>query len=139
MNGKDVWIEIINQAFPTLPILLDKDQWLNGKNELPYAYLEVESVSESFHSATANKLVEDVGIIFHFEPPTAFDLSPLFAFLRKERFAVVSSDRQIMLIIDNPKIREKKNRIEFVCRYNYLVSIPKDTVPKIQEFIVNME
>lgn len=139
-KGKAAWIEILNRVFPNLGILLDNATWLSGQFEKPCAYMETDLVSESTYSASANKVTEDVGIVFYFESPeNPLTLSPLREYLRKERFCVASRTQGIMLNMESPKYREYNSRIEMTCRYSFLEHIPKDRVQKIETFYIDAE
>jgi hypothetical protein len=139
-KGRDVWIEILEKVFPDLGILLDNATWLSGHFEKPCAYMETDAVSETAYSASANQVIEDVGIVFHFESAeNPLDISPLRKYLRDERFCVASPAQGIMLNMESPKYREHNDKIEMTCRYTYLVHIEKEPVQKIETFNIDAE
>jgi hypothetical protein len=139
-KGRDVWIEILERVFPDLGILLDNATWLTGQFEKPCAYMETDTVYETAYRANANQVMEDVGIVFHFESAeNPFDISPLHEYLRQERFSVASPTQGIMLNMESPKYREHNDRIEMTCRYTYLIRIPDKSVQKLENIIIDAE
>ncbi|MCI1776573.1 MULTISPECIES: hypothetical protein [Paenibacillus] len=144
--GLKAWAEIVRQVYPDLPILRDRTQWLAGSFERPSVFIETDLVSDKVHTPRADRIIEDVGLVFHFDKermteedegePIPFDLTPFFTFLRKRRFCYSSQRFGVALVIEPPRTRPEKDRIEVTFRYSYLLAVPKDPVPKINEFYI---
>ncbi|MED0675867.1 hypothetical protein [Aneurinibacillus thermoaerophilus] len=151
--GKKAWVEIINRIYPDLPVIRDKDTWLTGQFKRPSVFIETDLVSEKVHTPQSVRVIEDVGLVFHYDyekekeedkgEPIPFDLSPFFLYLRQERYCVGPQKHGIMLVVDPPRTREKSDQIEIICRYSYLLHIPKHTttpggkeIQKINHFCV---
>lgn len=140
-TGLKVWAEIVRQVYPDLPILRDRSQWLAGNFDRPSVFIETDLVSDKVHTPRADRIIEDVGLVFHFDKersaiedegePIPLDVTPFFTFLRKRRFCYPSKRFGVMLVIEPPRTRPEKDRIEVTFRYSYLLSVPKDPVPKL--------
>ncbi|RAW18496.1 hypothetical protein DC345_05035 [Paenibacillus taichungensis] len=148
-TGLKVWAEIVRYVYPDLAILRDRTQWLAGNFERPSVFIETDLVSDKTHTPRANRIVEDVGLVFHFDKervteedegePIPFDLAPLFAFLRQKKYLYASKRFGVALVMEPPRNRPEKDRVEVTCRYSYLLSVPKLPVPKINEFHIGYE
>lgn len=142
--GLKAWAEIVQHVYPGLPILRDKSKWLAGQFERPSVFVETDIVSDKTHTPRADRIIEDVGVVFHYGAeraddqdqgePIPFDLAPFFLYLRQQRFCVASQRFGIMLVIETPRTRTLKDRVEVTFRYSYLLKIPKPTVEKINTF-----
>lgn len=142
--GLKTWAEIVRQVYPDLPILRDHNQWLAGNFERPSVFIETDLVSDKVHTPRADKIIEDVGLVFHYDKervteedegePIPFDPTPFLTFLRQRRFCYSSQRFGVALVIEPPRTRPKKDQIELTFRYSYLLSVPKMPVPKINEF-----
>lgn len=142
--GLKAWAEIVRHVYPDLTILRDRTQWLAGNFDTPSVFIETDLVSDKVHTPRADRIVEDVGLVFHFDKervteedegePIPVDLTPLFTFLRQKRFCYPSKRFGVALVIEPPRTRPEKDRIEVTFRYSYLLCVPKAPVPKINEF-----
>ncbi|MCM3206391.1 hypothetical protein [Paenibacillus illinoisensis] len=142
--GLKAWAEIVRHVYPDLTILRDRTQWLAGNFDIPSVFIETDLVSDKVHTPRADRIIEDVGLVFHFDKervteedegePIPFDLTPLFTYLRQQRFCYPSKRFGVALVIEPPRTRPEKDRIEVTFRYSYLLSVPKAPVPKINEF-----
>ena len=116
--GLKAWAEIVRQVYPDLPILRDRTQWLAGSFERPSVFIETDLVSDKVHTPRADRIIEDVGLVFHFDKermteedegePIPFDLTPFFTFLRKRRFCYSSQRFGVALVIEPPRTRPEK-------------------------------
>ncbi|PAD31900.1 hypothetical protein [Paenibacillus sp. 7523-1] len=144
--GLKAWAEIIRHVYPVLTILRDRTQWLAGNFDTPSVFIETDLVSDKVHTPRADRIVEDVGLVFHFDKervteedegePIPFDLTPLFNYLRQQRFCYASKRFGVALVIEPPRTRSEKDRIEVTFRYSYLLAVPKEPVPKINSFFI---
>ncbi|WP_229522490.1 hypothetical protein [Paenibacillus monticola] len=149
--GLKAWAEIVQQVYPDLPILRDRSLWQAGQFERPSVFVETDLVSDKAHTPRADRIIEDVGMVFHFDmerseiedqgEPVPLDLAPFFLYLRQRRFCVASQRFGIMMVIEAPRTRELKDRTEVTLRYSYLLHVPKllvngEGIPveKINEF-----
>lgn len=147
--GLKVWAEIVRQVYPDLSILRDRSQWLAGDFELPSVFIETDLVSDRVHTPRADRIIEDVGLVFHFDKervteedegePLPFDLTPFFTFLRQQRFNYASKKFGIAMVIEPPRTRPHKDKVEVTFRYSYLLNVPKIPVQKINEFNIAYE
>lgn len=147
--GLKAWAEIVRHVYPDMTILRDRTQWLAGNFERPSVFIETDLVSDKTHTPRADRIVEDAGLVFHFDmeriaeedegEPIPFDLTPLFTFIRQQRFCYASKRFGVALVMEPPRTRPEKDRIEITCRYSYLLSVPKVPVPKINEFHIGYE
>ncbi|WP_258170221.1 MULTISPECIES: hypothetical protein [unclassified Paenibacillus] len=146
-KGLKSWAEIVRLVYPDLTILRDKTQWLAGNFDTPSVFIETDLVSVKTHTPRADRIVEDVGLVFHFDKervteedegePIPFDLAPLFTFLRQKRFCYASKRFGVALVMEPPRTRREKNRVEITIRYTYLLKVPKRVVPKISRFYID--
>ncbi|OAB34123.1 hypothetical protein [Paenibacillus glacialis] len=152
--GLKAWAEIVQQVYPELPILRDRSLWQAGQFERPSVFVETDLVSDKVHTPMADRIIEDVGLVFHFDmerigeedqgEPIPLDLAPFFLFLRQRRFCVASKRFGIMMVIEAPRTRELKDRTEVTFRYSYLLHVPKllikddgQPVEKINDFYID--
>lgn len=152
--GLKAWAEIVQQVYPELPILRDRSLWQAGQFERPSVFMETDLVSDKVHTPRADRIIEDVGLVFHFDierigeedqgEPIPLDLAPFFLFLRQRRFCVASQRFGIMMVIEAPRTRELKDRTEVTFRYSYLLHVPKllikddgQSVEKINDFYID--
>ncbi|WP_256984790.1 MULTISPECIES: hypothetical protein [Paenibacillus] len=148
-EGLKAWAEIVRHVYPDLTILRDRTQWLAGNFERPSVFIETDLVSDKTHTPRADRIVEDAGLVFHFDmeriaeedegEPILFDLKPLFTFLRQKRFCYASKRFGVALVMEPPRTRPEKDRIEVTCRYSYILAVLKVPVPKINEFHIGYE
>ena len=151
--GLKAWAEIVQQVYPELPILRDRSQWQAGQFERPSVFVETDMVSDNVHTPRTDRIIEDVGLVFHFDmervgeedqgEPIPLDLTPFFLFLRQRRFCVASKRFGIMRVIEAPRTRPQKDRMEVTFRFSYLMHVPKrmikhngQHVQKINEFLL---
>lgn len=144
--GLKAWAEIVRHVYPDLTILRDRTQWLAGNFDTPSVFIETDLVSDKTHTPRADRIVEDVGLVFHFDKervteedvgePIPFDLAPLFTFLRQQRFCYASKRFGVALVMEPPRNRPEKDRIEFTCRYSYLLMVPKSELSQINNFFI---
>ncbi|WP_253806091.1 hypothetical protein [Paenibacillus sp. Cedars] len=141
--GLKTWAEIVRQVYPDLPILRDRTQWIAGNFERPSVFIETDLVSDKVHTPRADRIIEDVDwcstttrnvLRRKMRANDPFDLTPFFTFLRQRRFCYSSRRFGVALVIEPPRTRPEKDRIELTFRYSYLLSVPKIPVPKINEF-----
>ncbi|WP_338542811.1 hypothetical protein [Paenibacillus tundrae] len=147
--GLNTWGEIVRHVYPDLQMFHDRSQWLAGNFDTPSVFIETDLVSDKVSTPRANRIVEDVGLVFHFDKervteedegePIPFDLTPFFMFLRQRKYLYASKRFGIAMIMEPPRNRPEKDRIEVTCRYSYLISVPKIPVPKINEFYIGYE
>lgn len=133
--GLKAWAEIVRRVYPDLTILRDRSRWLAGDFERPSVFIETDLVSDRVHTPQADRIIEDVGLVFHFDKerlteedegePIPYDLTPFFTYLRQKRFCVASERFGIMMVIEPPQLRPKADKVEVTCRYSYLVHVPK--------------
>lgn len=133
--GLMAWAEIVRRVYPDLPILRDKEQWQAGNFERPSVFMETSLVSDKVYSPRANRIIEDVGLVFHYDKervaeedegePIPLDLSPFFLHLRQQRYNVASRRYGVALVIEPPRIRNKSDQAEVTFRYSYLIHVPK--------------
>ncbi|WP_341161162.1 hypothetical protein [Paenibacillus sp. FSL H7-0716] len=146
----------MQRIYPELPILRDRSLWLAGQFDRPSVFIETDLVSDKAHTPRADRIIEDVGLVFHYDTerrgaedagePVPLDLSPFFLYLRQQRFCVVSQRFGIMMVIEAPRIRPMNDRMEVTFRYSYLLHIPKlmiiddgQQLQKIDEFRIHFE
>ncbi|KTD88176.1 hypothetical protein [Paenibacillus etheri] len=151
--GLKAWAEIVQRIYPELPILRDRSLWLAGQFDRPSVFIETDLVSDKAHTPQADRIVEDVGLVFHYDidhsvveedgEPIPLDLSPFFLYLRQRRFCVVSHRFGIIMVIEAPRTRPQNDRMEVTFRYSYLLHVPKllvngdgSPVDKINEFFI---
>lgn len=65
--GLKAWAEIVRGVYPDLTILRDRTQWLAGNFDTPSVFIETDLVSDKTHTPRADRVVEDVGLVFHFD------------------------------------------------------------------------
>ncbi|OAB34255.1 hypothetical protein PMSD_14900 [Paenibacillus macquariensis subsp. defensor] len=152
--GLKAWAEIVQQIYPDLPILRDRSLWQAGQFERPSVFVETNLVSDKVHTPMADRIIEDVGLVFHFDmerigeedqgEPIPLDLAPFFLFLRQRRFCVASKRFGIMMVIEAPRTRELNDKTEVTFRYSYLLHVPKllikddgQPVEKINDFYID--
>ncbi|AJS59205.1 hypothetical protein [Paenibacillus sp. IHBB 10380] len=152
--GLKAWADIVQQVYPELPILRDRSLWLAGQFERPSVFVETDLVSDKVHTPRADRIIEDVGLVFHFDferigeedqgEPIPLDLAPFFLYLRQRRFCVSSQRFGIMMVVEAPRTRELKDKTEVTFRYSYLLHIPKllikddgQPVEKINDFYID--
>ncbi|MBG9735798.1 hypothetical protein [Paenibacillus alvei] len=133
--GLKAWAEIVRRVYPDLPILRDRSRWMAGDFERPSVFIETDLVSDRVHTPQADRIIEDVGLVFHFDKervaeedegePIPYDLTPFFTYLRQKRFCVASERFGIMMVIEPPQLRPKADQVEVTCRYSYLLHVPK--------------
>jgi hypothetical protein len=151
--GLKAWAELVQRIYPELSILRDRSRWLAGQFDRPSVFIETDLVSDKVHTPQADRIVEDVGLVFHYDTesigdedkgePIPLDLSPFFLYLRQQRFCVVSQRFGIMMVIEAPRTRSLNDRIEVTFRYSYLLHVPQllansdgSPVEKIHCFII---
>lgn len=154
--GMKVWAEIVKHVNPDLPILRDRTTWMAGQFKRPSVFIETDLVSDTVHTPRANRIVEDVGLVFHYEmerlsqedqgEPIPMDLAPFLLFLRQKRFCYASKRFGVMLVMEAPRTRELKDRCEVTFRYSYLLHVPKlmfredgQPIQKINDFYIESE
>ncbi|OKP91498.1 hypothetical protein A3842_02815 [Paenibacillus sp. P3E] len=133
--GLKAWAELVQQVYPVLPILQDRSRWLARQFEQPSVFIETDLVSDKAHTPGADRIIENVGLVFHYDmerdddqdqgEPVPFDLSPFFLYLRQQRSCVASQRFGIMMVIESPRTRSLNDRIEITFRYSYLLHVPK--------------
>ncbi|MGR6127851.1 hypothetical protein [Paenibacillus sp. JJ1722] len=136
--GVKAWAEIVRRVYPDLSILRDRSKWLAGDFKLPAVFIETDIVSDKVHTPGADRIIEDVGLVFHYDKervteedegePIPLDLDPLFLYLRQQRFNVASKRFGVVLVIEPPRTRKKADQVEVTFRYSYLLSVPKSLV-----------
>ncbi|MCI1696899.1 hypothetical protein [Aneurinibacillus aneurinilyticus] len=151
--GKNVWGETIQRIYPDLFIFDDQATWNSGQFVRPSVFVETDLVSEKTHTPQSIRIIEDVGLVFHYDrerisqedkgEPIPFDLSPFFLYLRQNRYCIASQRFKTMLVVEPPRTREKSDQMEITFRYSYLLHVPKRTVTddgkeimKINDFYV---
>lgn len=154
--GLQAWAELVKQVYPDLPILRNRSRWLAGQFDRPSVFIETDLVSDKAHTPRADRIIEDVGLVFHYDSdrsgteeagePIPFDLSPFFLYLRQQRFCVASQRFGIMMVIEAPRTRPLNDRLEVTFRYSYLLHVPKllvnrdgSPVAKINDFYSDYE
>lgn len=151
--GLKAWAELVQQVYPDLPILRNRSRWMAGQFDRPSVFIETDLVSDKAHTPRADRIIEDVGLVFHYDmdrsgaeeagEPIPLDLSPFILFLRQQRFCVASQRFGIMMVIEAPHTRPLNDRMEVTFRYSYLLHVPKllvndDGCPvdKINDFFI---
>lgn len=114
--GLKAWAEIVRRVYPNLTILRDRTQWLAGNFDTPSVFIETDLVSDKVNSPRANRIVEDVGLVFHFDKervteedegePIPFDLAPFFTFLRQKKYLYASKRFGVALVMEPPRDRK---------------------------------
>jgi hypothetical protein len=154
--GLKAWAELVQRIYPELPILRDRSCWLAGQFDRPSVFIETDLVSDKAHTPRADRIIEDVGLVFHYDTersgaedagePVPLDLSPFFLYLRQQRFCVASQRFGIMMVIEAPRTRTLNDRMEVTFRYSYLLHVPKllvngdgSSVDKITDFYSDYE
>ncbi|QYK62438.1 hypothetical protein [Paenibacillus sp. S25] len=154
--GLRAWAEIVRRVYPELSILRDRSKWLAGDFKLPAVFIETDLVSDKVHTPRADRIIEDVGLVFHYDKeradeqdegePIPLDLDPFFTYLRQQRFNVPSKRFGVVLVIEPPRTRKKADQVEVTFRYSYLLSVPKSLVnddgspiQKINHFYIEHE
>ncbi|MEK4351105.1 hypothetical protein MKX41_09680 [Paenibacillus sp. FSL R5-0475] len=152
--GLKAWAELVKRIYPELPILRDRSLWLAGQFDRPSVFIETDLVSDKAHTPQADRIIEDVGLVFHYNShrsgaedagePVPIDISPFFLYLRQRRFCVVSQRFGIMMVIEAPRTRPMNDRMEVTFRYSYLLHVTKlmikdegQYVQKINEFFID--
>lgn len=146
--GLKAWAELVREVYPTLPLLRDRTQWQAGEFERPSVYVETDIVSEKMHTPQSIRIIEDVGLVFHYDiermeeseqgEPLPFDLDPFFLYIRQKRYCFASKRFSVMLVMEPPRTREKPDRMEVTLRYSYLLHVPKPDIQKIDTFDVSI-
>ncbi|BAU28960.1 hypothetical protein DFP93_103193 [Aneurinibacillus soli] len=151
-----VWAELLYRLYPDVDVVTDDQQWMNGHVKPPIIQLETDIVSEKTHTPQAVRIIEDVGLIFRFkkvedpgaqQPYIQIDVELLRAYLRKHKYQVASQAHKTLLVLQEPTIKTFKDRVEFECRYSYLlntdsadISLPGEKKPeKINHFYVKSD
>lgn len=151
--GLKAWAELVQRIYPDLPILRDRSLWLAGQFDRPSVFIEADLVSDKAHTPRADRIIEDVGLVFHYDSdrsgaedagePVPLDLSPFFLYLRQQRFCVASQRFGIMMVIEAPRTRALNDRMEVTFRYSYLLHVPKllvknegSPIDKINDFFI---
>ncbi|AIQ24260.1 hypothetical protein NSQ90_16040 [Paenibacillus sp. FSL H7-0737] len=151
--GLKAWAELVQRIYPELPILRDRSLWLAGQFDRPSVFIETDLVSDKAHTPRADRIIEDVGLVFHYDidrsvveedgEPIPLDLSPFFLYLRQRRFCVVSKRFGIMMVIEAPRTRPQNDRMEVTFRYSFLTHVPKlmirddgRQIQKINDFFI---
>ncbi|KHL94550.1 hypothetical protein QW71_17240 [Paenibacillus sp. IHB B 3415] len=151
--GLKAWAELVQRIYPELPILRDRSLWLAGQFDRPSVFIETDLVSDKAHTPRADRIIEDVGLVFHYDAersgaedagePVPLDLFPFFLYLRQQRFCVASQRFGIMMVIEAPRTRPLNDRIEVTFRYSYLLHVPKtlvngdgSPVEKVNDFFI---
>ncbi|MEK4195985.1 hypothetical protein NYE59_23110 [Paenibacillus sp. FSL L8-0323] len=146
----------MQRIYPELPILRDRSLWLAGQFDRPSVFIETDLVSDKAHTPRADRIIEDVGLVFHYDTersgaedagePVPLDLTPFFLFLRQRRFCVVSERFGVMLVVETPRTRSMNDQMEVTFRYSYLLHVPKllvnsdgSPVSKINDFYSDYE
>lgn len=154
--GLKAWAELVQRIYPELPILRDRSLWLAGQFDRPSVFIETDLVSDKAHTPRADRIIEDVGLVFHYDTersgaedagePVPLDLTPFFLFLRQRRFCVVSERFGVMLVVETPRTRSMNDQMEVTFRYSYLLHVPKllvnsdgSPVSKINDFYSDYE
>ncbi|UQZ34603.1 hypothetical protein C2I18_14365 [Paenibacillus sp. PK3_47] len=149
--GLKAWAELVQRVYPELPILRNRSLWMAGQYERPSVFIETDLVSDKAHTPQADRIIEDVGLVFHYDSdrsraesagePVPLDISPFFLYLRQQRFCVASQRFGIMMVIEAPRTRAMNDRMEVTFRYSYLLHVPKllvngdgSPVAKIKDF-----
>jgi hypothetical protein len=65
--GLKAWADIVKRVYPDLPILRDKSKWLAGQFDRPSVFIETDLVSDNTHTPQSNRIIEDVGLVFHYD------------------------------------------------------------------------
>jgi len=139
-------IDLVNEAYPELPILDSLDEWLVAKFNPPIAFIQTQGVTERGNTLTSYKVIADAGIVLHnpkvngvYQP---ISTEPFQQLLRKERYSYRGKTDGLFVNIDSTSFRvrsERKDRTEITFRYEYTVPIPKDTAKKINTFDIEGE
>ncbi|MGM1023015.1 MAG: hypothetical protein ACQEXV_21505 [Bacillota bacterium] len=154
--GLKTWAEIVRRVYPNLSILRERSKWLAGDFKLPAVFIETDIVSDKVHTPRADRIIEDVGLVFHYDKervaeedegePIPLDLDPLFLYLRQQRFNVPSKRFGVVLVIEPPRTRRKADQVEVTFRYSYLLGVPKlllkddgSPIQKINNFYIEHE
>ncbi|WP_433943369.1 hypothetical protein [Paenibacillus sp. SN-8-1] len=145
-TGLKVWAEIVRTVYPDLSLLRDKSQWLAGQFQRPSVFIETDLVSDKVHTPQADRIIEDVGLVFHYPTandeenggePVPLDLDPFLLFLRRKRFCYASKRFGVMLVIEPPRTRSLTDRMEFTFRYSYLLHVSKEPVEKLNDIHID--
>lgn len=143
-------IDLVNEAYPDLPILDSLDVWLSGKFTPPLAFIQTQEVTERGNTLTSYKIISDAGIVLHhtkkkiggqevYEP---ISTEPLRQLLRRERYSYRGKTDGLFIDVDNTTFRvrsDKKDRTEITFRFEYAVAIPHKQVEKINTFEMDIE
>lgn len=65
--GLKAWAELVQRIYPELPILRDRSRWLAGQFDRPSVFIETDLVSDKTHTPRADRIIEDVGLVFHYD------------------------------------------------------------------------
>ncbi|MGG3871374.1 hypothetical protein [Brevibacillus laterosporus] len=136
-------VDLVNQAYPDLTIIVNLEEWLSGSFTPPVAFIETQSVTEKANSLTTYRVIADAGIVIHYLKENGYyktvSSEPLRTILRKEKYSYRGKTDGLLIDI-NPSTLEvtnsKKDRTEITFRFEYLLTVPREKVEKINTFEV---
>jgi len=139
-------VDMVNEAFPSLEIITDLEEWLTGNFKPPCAFIQTQAVTEKGNTLTSYKVISDAGIVLHFQKEKAVYLpistEPLRNILRREKYSYKGLTDGLFIDIDSDALdinTEKKDRAEITFRFEYRLAIPKPDVSKINDFEIEVD
>ncbi|MGG1660829.1 hypothetical protein [Brevibacillus sp. NRS-1366] len=136
-----VLIDLVNEAYPDLPTVVNVDDWMAQRFESPIAFLLTQGVMETGNSLTSYQVVAEAAIVLHYPKADGvyqpISTEPLREFLRHKQFSYQGKPNGLTIEIDSSTLRiwrDKKDRIEIAFRFTYNVSVPKEVTEKINVF-----
>ncbi|UFJ42032.1 hypothetical protein LOK74_05905 [Brevibacillus humidisoli] len=136
-----VIVDLVHEAYPNLPILLNLQEWEAESISPPYAFVQIKELGETGHTLTShNVLVDTTVILLHEEVNsvyTAIPAEPIRSLLQSKQFAYrgQTDGRYIEIERDSFRVRSKdSDRTEITFRFTYTAAIPKEATEKIHVF-----
>lgn len=135
-------IDLVEEAYPDVPIISQLGEWMKGTFQLPSAFVMTQTVTEKGNSLTSYKVICEATIMLHYpleqEIQVPLSTAVLREVLRRQRFSYRGKNN-LLLDIDPGTFNvntEKKERAEITFRYEYLMPVLRERVEKINTFEV---
>lgn len=146
-KGYEAVRDLVAHIFPTIPQILNENDFLNKKYNPPCVFIETQKVSENGHSNTARSIIVDAGLKFFFPKKTnkgtveyeKIDVSPFSDYLYKNRYTFVSHTANIGMMIRRKEITNDTSQpdsVEIIFRFEYLDKYEYDEIERINEFTI---
>ncbi|MGC5327102.1 hypothetical protein [Brevibacillus sp. SYSU BS000544] len=138
--------QLVNEAYPNLPVLSSYGKWLAGSFDPPCVFVYADHAGEKANTLTSHRKLYSGLIVLHFpRDSTSGEYQPIATdsltdILRRERFMypALVNGKKVVLTIDSEKFLMRLNgrgdRIYVTFPIETVAKIPVSEAPPIQNF-----